>query len=77
MSTAIIASILVGAILGLRFKVYIMFPTVLAALAVLAGIGLVWEIASSRIALEMVVVTTALEIGYLVPLWLDELAISQ
>ena len=36
-----------------------------------------WEIASSWIALEMVVVMTALEIGYLVPLWLDELAISQ
>jgi hypothetical protein len=39
MSTAIIASILVGAVLELRFKVFILVPTIIAAWAVLAGIG--------------------------------------
>ena len=74
MSTAVIASILVGAILALRFNVFILMPTIIAAWAVLAGIGFVWEMTLSRIALEMAVVTTALQIGYLTCL-LEGLAI--
>ena len=65
MSTTIIASLLVGAVLSLRFKVLILVPTIIAAWAVLTGIGLVWEIAASWVVLEIVVVTTALEVGYL------------
>jgi hypothetical protein len=64
MVTAVIASILVGAVLALRFKVFVLIPTIFAALAVLAGIGFVWEISISRIAIEMAFVTTALQIGY-------------
>ena len=75
MSTAIIASLLVGAVLALRFKVFILVPTILAAWAVLTGIGLAWEITAAWIALEIAVVTTALQVGYLSPLLLEGLAI--
>ena len=63
-STTIIASLLVGAVLALRFKVFILVPTILAAWAVLTGIGLAWEITAAWIALEIAVVTTALQVGY-------------
>ena len=70
-----IASLLVGAVLALRFKVFILVPTILAAWAVLTGIGLAWEITAAWIALEIAVVTTALQVGYLSPLLLEGLAI--
>jgi hypothetical protein len=69
-SATIIASLLVGAVLALRFKVFILVPTILAAWAVLTGIGLVWVITAAWIALEIAVVTTALQVGYLSPLLL-------
>jgi hypothetical protein len=75
MSTTIIASLLLGAVLALRFKVFILVPTIIAAWAVLTGIGLVWEITAAWVALEMVVVTTALEAGYLGTLLMEGLAI--
>ena len=75
MSTTIIASLLVGAVLSLRFKVLILVPTIIAAWAVLTGIGLVWEITAAWVVLEIVVVTTALEVGYLATLLMEALAI--
>ena len=76
MSTTIIASLLVGAVLALRFKVFILVPTILAALGgsdrhrTRVGISRqLW------IALEIAVVTTALQVGYLSPLLLEGLAI--
>jgi len=75
MSTTIIASFLVGAVLELRFKVFILVPTIIAAWAVLTGIGLVWEIAAVWIALEIAVVTTALQVGYLASLLVEGLAV--
>ena len=75
MSTTIIASLLVGAVLSLRFKILILVPTVIAAWAVLTGIGLVWEITAVWVVLEIVVVTTALEVGYLAALLMEGLAI--
>ena len=75
MSTIIIASLLVGAVLSLRFNVLILMPTIIAAWLVLTGIGLVWEIAAAWIVLEIVVVTTALEVGYLAALLMEGLAI--
>ena len=45
MSTTIIASLLVGAVLSLR--VLILVPTIIAAWAVLTGIGLAWEITAA------------------------------
>jgi hypothetical protein len=44
MSTIIIASLLVGAVLALRFKIFILVPTIIAAWAILTGIGLLWEL---------------------------------
>jgi hypothetical protein len=75
MSTTVIASLLVGAVLALRFKVSILVPTILAAWAVLMGIGLAWEITAAWITLETAVVTTALQVGYLSALLLEGLAI--
>jgi hypothetical protein len=75
MSTTIIASLLVGAVLSLRFKILILVPTITAAWAVLTGIGLVWEIAAAWVVLEIVVVTTALEVGYLATLLMEGRAI--
>ena len=75
MSTTIIASLLVGAMLSLRFKVSILVPTIMAAWAALTGIGLVWEITAAWVVLEIVVVTTALEVGYLAALLTEGLAI--
>jgi hypothetical protein len=75
MSTTIIASILVGAVLALRFKFFILLPTIVAAWAVLTGIGLVWEIAAAWIAFEIAAVTTALQVGYLASLLVEALAI--
>ena len=75
MSTTVIASILVGAVLALRFKAFILVPTIIAAWAVLAGIGFAWEITAARIALEIAVVTTALQVGYLASMLMEGLAI--
>ena len=75
MSTTIIASLLVGAMLSLRFKVSILVPTIMAAWAALTGIGLTWEITAARVVLEIVVVTTALEVGYFAALLTEGLAI--
>ena len=75
MSTTVIASLLVGAVLALRFKVSILVPTILAAWGVLTGIDLAWEITAAWITLETAVVTTALQVGYLSALLLEGLAI--
>ena len=62
---------------ALRFKVFILVSTIVAAWAVLTGIGLVWEIAAAWIAFEMAVVTTALQVGYLASLLVEGLAIRR
>ena len=73
MSNTIIASLFVGAVLSLRFKVLILVPTIIAAWAILTGIGLVWEITAAWVVLEIVVVTTALEVGYFANLLMEGL----
>lgn len=75
MSTIIIASLLVGAVLALQFKTFILVPTIIAAWAILTGIGLVWEITAAWVVLEIAVVTTALQVGYLATLLTEELAV--
>jgi hypothetical protein len=60
-----IVSILLGAILGVRFKVLILVPTIgIGLLVVLAG-GLVKHDSLTRIALAVVLMTTCLQVGYL------------
>jgi hypothetical protein len=75
MSTIIIASLLVGAVLALRFKIFTLVPTIIAAWAILTGIGLVWEITAAWVVLEIAVVTTALQVGYLATLLTEGLAV--
>jgi len=71
MSTIIIASVFVGAVLQLRFRVFALIPMIVVAWVVLTAIGLIWGIATTRIALEIVVVTTALQFGYLGSVLMD------
>jgi hypothetical protein len=75
MSTIIIASLVVGGVLALRFKIFILVPTIIAAWAILTGIGLVWEITAAWVVLEIAVVTTALQVGYLATLLTEGLAV--
>jgi hypothetical protein len=65
MVTFTIVSVLVGALLGMRFRVFILLPVVLLAVAIVATVGLARESGAWRILLEIVVVMTALELGYL------------
>jgi len=57
--------ILVGAVLGLRFKVLVLVPVICVALAIVLvdgiarGDGLWW------LALAMIVITTSLQLGYI------------
>jgi hypothetical protein len=57
MVTFTIVSVLVGALLGMRFRVFILLPVVLLTVAIVAAVGL------ARDLLEIVVVMTALELG--------------
>jgi len=65
MVTFTIVSVLVGALLGMRFRVFILLPVVLLTVAIVAAVGLARESGAWRILLEIVVVMTALELGYL------------
>ena len=65
MTMLTIVSVLVGALLGIRFKVFILLPAVLLAVAVVTAVGLSRESGVWWIALEIVVIMTALELGYL------------
>ena len=63
MVTFTIVSVLVGALLGMRFRVFILLPVVLLTVAIVAAVGLARESGAWRILLEIVVVMTALELG--------------
>ena len=65
MVTFTIVSVLVGALLGMRFRVFILLPVVLLTVAIVAAVGLARESGAWRILLEIVVVMAALELGYL------------
>ena len=60
---------------GAPIKTFILVPTIIAAWAILTGIGLVWEITAAWVVLEIAVVTTALQVGYLATLLTEELAV--
>jgi hypothetical protein len=65
MITLTIASVLVGALLGMRFRVFILVPAVLLGVAIVTGVGIARESGIWWVAFEIVVITTALEVGYL------------
>ena len=58
-------STLVGAVFGLRCKVFILFPTIGCALPVILGIGLARGDEAWSILLAMVLAAIALQLGYL------------
>jgi hypothetical protein len=65
MLTLMILSTLFGAILGTRFKVFVLFPAIFTSAALIAGAGVahggdVWSIA-----LAVTVCITGLQIGFL------------
>ena len=57
-------SILVGIVVGLRFKVFILVPTVGLATALVAANGIMLGDGIWRIAATMVIAATLLQLGY-------------
>ncbi len=59
-----VITLLGGALLGLRYKVFILFPATTLVLVVVIGVGVAREAGTWRIALDVMVATTALQLGY-------------
>ena len=66
MLTLSLVSLLVGAVLGMRFKALILLPAIFATLLAILAVGISSAAAFSVIALAMVLATTCLQLGYLV-----------
>jgi hypothetical protein len=64
MLTLTIVTILVGGVLGLRYKVFTLLPAVTFVLVFVIGVGVARGAGIWRIALDMMVATTALQLGY-------------
>ena len=64
MLTLTIVTTLVGAVLGLRYKVFTLLPAVMFVLAFVIGVDVARGAGIWRIALDMMVATTALQLGY-------------
>jgi hypothetical protein len=64
MLTLTIVTILVGAVLGLRYKVFTLLPAVTFVLVFVIGVGVARGAGIWRIALDMMVATAALQLGY-------------
>jgi hypothetical protein len=60
----ILCSILCGAVLGLRYKIFILLPAATFMLVFVIGVGVAGGAGIWRIALDMMVATTALQLGY-------------
>ena len=60
-----IAGVLVGALLGMYFRVFILVPVVLLAVAITVSVGLAFESGGWWITLEVAVAMITLELGYL------------
>jgi hypothetical protein len=64
MLTITIVTVLGGAVLGLRHKVFILMPAATFVLVFVIGLGVARGASIWEIALEMLVATTALQLGY-------------
>ena len=60
------AALLIGTILGLRFKVLILVPAAIIASAATLGAGIVYDASLLSILLTTVLVIATLQMGYLV-----------
>ena len=67
MITVVIGAIFVGAVLSLRYRVFVLIPSIILACVVVSCAGILWGISASQIALEIVALTTALQLGYVAP----------
>lgn len=59
------AAILLGAVLGLRFKVLILLPAAVVAVAIIVAAGSIEHSSFSAIAVDAVLVLAGLQMGYL------------
>lgn len=64
MLTLTIVTMLGGAVLGLRYKVFILLPASTFVLVCVIGVGVARGAGIWRIALDVMVATTALQLGY-------------
>jgi hypothetical protein len=65
MAILTIVSVLLGAVLGLRFKVLILVPVIGMGLVVVLTGGLLLHDSLARVALAIVLMATCLQVGYL------------
>jgi hypothetical protein len=65
MLTLSLISMLVGAVLGTRFKVLVLLPAIFAAVLAILAVGITSSTNFPIIALAMVLATTCLQVGYL------------
>jgi hypothetical protein len=76
MSTLAIIALLTGALLGMRFKVLVLVPTMaLAIVAVVAG-GIAHHDEASSIGHAMLMAAIGLQVGYLGASWRSALPVS-
>jgi hypothetical protein len=69
MTTLLISGTLLGAVLGLRFKVFVLFPAILIGAVILAAIELLRGDSVSAIALAIMAWALSLQFGYLAGLF--------
>jgi hypothetical protein len=65
MLTLAMAAILLGAVLGLRFKVLILLPAAVVAVAIMVAAGSIEHSSFSAIAVDVVLTLAGLQMGYL------------
>ena len=65
MSTLILLSILLGALLGIRFKVFVLIPAIAFALVVILAYGMAFATGASGILVAIAVASSCLQIGYM------------
>ena len=65
MSTLGLLSILLGALIGMRFKVFVLIPTIAFAFIVMLAYGMAFETSVSRISIAIAVASSCLQIGYI------------
>ena len=64
MMILILTSVLVGAMLGLRLKVFVLVPVICGALVIVVVDGIARGDAIWRLAFSMIMIVTALQLGY-------------
>jgi hypothetical protein len=65
MSTLALLSTLLGALIGMRFKVLVLIPTIAFALIVILAYGMAFATGASRILIAIAVASSCMQIGYM------------